>query len=121
MTTYDIIKDLCEKEGISIAALEKEMGFSNGYIARTKKALTSDRLYDIARRFNVPMEYLMTGEMERVDAETAKLERKRLVLMEINEQNRKIVELYKELAAAQSRLDDLNRKYEAILVDESIQ
>lgn len=121
MTTYEIIQELCKKEGTSIAALEKEMGFGNGYIARSKKALTSDRLYDIARRFKVPMEYLMTGEMERVDEETSKLERKRKVLMEINEQNKKIIELYKELAVAQARLDELNLKYEAILTDESIQ
>lgn len=120
MTTYDIIKELCEKEGTSISALEKEMGYGNGYFARAK-ALASDRLYDVARRFKVPMEYLMTGEIERVDEETAKLERKRKVLMEINEQNQKIMDLYKELADAQDRLDDLNRKYEAILVDESIQ
>lgn len=120
MTTYEIIKQLCEKEGISIAGLEKEMGYGNGYFARTK-APTADRIFELSRRFHVPMEYLMTGEIERVNEETAKLERKRKVLMEINEQNQRIMDLYKELSDAQSRLDDLNRKYEAILTDEAIQ
>ena len=120
MTTYDIIKQLCEKEGITISALEKELGYSNSSLTKSK-SLSSERVYEIAKRFHVPMEYIMTGEMERVDKETEKLERKRSVLMEINEQNRLIVDLYKQLTAAQARLDDLNRKYEAILVDESIQ
>ena len=120
MTTLEIIKDLCAKEGITISALEKELGYGNSALTKSK-SLSSERVYEIARRFKVPMEYIMTGEMARVDEETAKLERKRKVLMEINEQNKRIVELYKELAVAQARLDELNLKYEAILTDEAIQ
>ena len=119
MTTYEILKQLCEKEGTSIAALEKEMGYGNGYLARAK-SLTSDRVYELARRFKVPMEYIMTGEVERVNEETQKLERKRTVLMEINNVNQQIMDCYKALTALQNRLDDLNRKYEAILTEESI-
>jgi len=119
MTTFEIIKSLCDKEDISIAALEKEMGYGNGYLARAK-SLSSDRVYELSRRFHVPMEYLMTGEMERVNEETQKLERKRSVLMEINKTNQMILDLYKQLNAAQAHLDDLNRKYDAILTDEAI-
>lgn len=119
MTTFEIIKSLCDKENISIAALEKEMGYGNGYLARAK-SLSSDRVYELSRRFHVPMEYLMTGEMERVNEETQKLERKRSVLMEINKTNQMILDLYKQLNAAQAHLDDLNRKYDAILTDEAI-
>lgn len=119
MTTFEIIKSLCEKEGISIAALEKEMRYGNGYLARAK-TLSSDRVYELSRRFNVPMEYIMTGEVERVNEESQKLERKMKVLTEINAVNARIMDLYKELSAAQARLDDLNRKYEAILTEESI-
>lgn len=119
MTTFEIIKSLCDKEGTSIAALEKELGYGNGYLSRAK-SLSSDRVYEISRRFKVPMEYIMTGEVERVNEETQKLERKRKVLEEINALNMEIMELYKKINSAQGRLDDLNRKYEAILTDESI-
>lgn len=119
MTTFEIIKALCDKEGTSIAALEKELGYGNGYLSRAK-SLSSDRVYELSRRFKVPMEYIMTGEVERVNEETQKLERKRKVLEEINALNMEIMELYKKINADQARLDDLNRKYEAILTEESI-
>lgn len=119
MTTIDIIRQLCEKEGITIAALEREMGYGNGSLAKAK-SLSSERVYEISRRFHVPMEYLITGEIERVNEDMQKLERKRKVLEEINALNQHILDLYRNLADAQTRLDDLNRKYDAILTDESI-
>lgn len=119
MTTLDIIKELCAKEGITLSALEKEMGYGNSALTKSK-SLSSERVYELSRRFKVPMEYIMTGEVERVNEETQKLERKKQVLEEINALNMEIMELYKKINAAQARLDDLNRKYEAILTDESI-
>lgn len=119
MTTLEIIKELCERDGITVSGLEKELGYSNGSLTKSK-SISSERIYEISRKFRVPMEYLMTGELERVNEETQKLERKRAVLMEINDVNQKIMECYKELNTLQNRLDDLNRKYEAILTDESI-
>ncbi|WMI80951.1 transcriptional regulator [Anaerotignum sp. MB30-C6] len=61
MTSLEIIKNLCEKEGINISALEKEMGYSNGSLAKSK-SIKAERLMEIAARFGVNMEYLMTGE-----------------------------------------------------------
>lgn len=119
MTTLEIIKDLCDKYGITLSGLEKEMGYSNGSLSKSK-SLSSERVYELSRKFQVPMEYLMTGEIERVNAETQKLEQKRKVLEEINEINQHILDLYKDLNASQARLDALNKKYEAILTAESI-
>ena len=119
MTTLDIIKELCAKEGITVSALEKEMGYGNSALTKSK-SLSSERVYELAKRFRVPMEYIMTGEVERVNEETQKLERKRSVLIEINKTNQLIMDLYKQLNVAQAHLDDLNRKYDAILTDESI-
>lgn len=119
MTTLQIIKELCAQAGITVTGLEKELGYSNGSITKSK-SLSSERVFEISRYFKVPMEYLMTGEIERVNAETQKLERKRQVLEEINALNMEIMELYKKINADQARLDDLNRKYEAILTEESI-
>lgn len=119
MTTLDIIKELCAREGITVSALEKEMGYGNSALTKSK-SLSSERVYELAKRFRVPMEYIMTGEVERVNEETQKLERKRSVLIEINKTNQMILDLYKQLNAAQAHLDDLNRKYDAILTDEAI-
>lgn len=119
MTTLQIIKELCDKEGITVSGLEREMGYSNGSLIKSK-SLSSERVYELAKRFKVPMEYIMTGEMERVNNETRRLEEKRNVLMEINRLNQEIMKLYQTLSASQQRLDDLNKKYEAILVEESI-
>lgn len=60
MTTLEIIKKLCVKEGISISALEKEMKYGNGSLSKATK-IPSDRILELSNRFNVTMEYLMTG------------------------------------------------------------
>lgn len=61
MTTIEVIKMLCEREGISIAALEKEMGYGNGSLAKAKK-IPADRIQELSKRFGCTMEYLMSGE-----------------------------------------------------------
>ncbi len=63
MSTLDIIKDLCYKNNTSIKALEKELGYSNGSLAKAK-TIPSDRILEISRKFHVSMEYIMTGREE---------------------------------------------------------
>lgn len=58
MNTLDLIKKLCEENNTSIKALEKEMGYSNGSLAKAK-VIPSDRIYEIALHFSVRMEDLM--------------------------------------------------------------
>ena len=113
MNTFDIIKELCDQKGISIAALERELGFSNGSLAKSK-ILSSERVYELARYFGRPMEYFITGEVERNRDELKKLEEKRAVLERINEINVGIMEAYKQIAAYQAELDALGKKYEAL-------
>lgn len=75
MTTLEIIKELCEKNGITIAQLEKELNYSNGSLSKSK-TIKAERLMEIARRFEVTMEYLMTGECDDnyyLDPEAAEL------------------------------------------------
>jgi len=62
VSAIDVIKELCKKNGISISTLEKELGYGNGSLAKAR-VIPSDRVYDIAKYFNVSMEYLM-GEEE---------------------------------------------------------
>lgn len=67
MPTREIIKTLCEKKGISIQKLEKELDFSNGSIAKSGDNLKSERLLAVARYFGVSMEYLMGCENNNSD------------------------------------------------------
>ena len=62
-TRVDIIRELCKKNGITIAALERKLGMGNGTIASSKSNyMRSDRLKAVADYFHVSMEYLMTGQ-----------------------------------------------------------
>lgn len=61
MATLDVIKELCKINGLSIRALEKELGFSNGSIAKSE-TIKSDRLQKIADRFGVTVDYIVKGE-----------------------------------------------------------
>lgn len=59
MTTVDRVKAVCKSKKIAISALEKALGYSNGYIGKLKKGvLPDDRLVDIARFLDVPVSYL---------------------------------------------------------------
>ena len=66
MRTLERIKYLCEKNGISLMKLEKELGFGNGSLARTNDAVRADRVLAIAKYFSVPVEYVL-GEDEYLD------------------------------------------------------
>lgn len=55
-----IIKELCRERGITISQLEKALGYGNASLTKAA-TIKSDRLYEIAKYFNVTMEYLMTG------------------------------------------------------------
>ena len=61
MATLDIIRTLCTKNGLSIKKLEKELGFSNGSLAKSA-TIKAERLQKIAEYFNVSVDYLMTGD-----------------------------------------------------------
>lgn len=73
MNSVDIVKKLCRENGISVAKLERELGFANGYIRGLKKGVfPSDRLEKIAKFFNVPLEYLYGNSDVRLNEETVK-------------------------------------------------
>lgn len=57
------IKDLCKKKGVSMNALESELGFAKGYISKLGKTKpSSEYLQRIATYFNVSTDYILTGE-----------------------------------------------------------
>ena len=66
MTTYDRINELCKERGISITALEEELGFGRGSIGKLKKGTTmsSARLQKIADRLGTTSDYLLNGTVQ---------------------------------------------------------
>ena len=63
MTTLDIVSNLCKKHKITIAELERIIGFSHGSIPKMKNSTPKvDRLQKIADYFGVTVEYLITGK-----------------------------------------------------------
>ena len=76
MNSVERVKSICKERKIAISKLERELGFSNGYIAQLRKGtFPADRLADIAVYLSVSTEYLLTGE-ESKKAPTGTGERK---------------------------------------------
>lgn len=77
MSTYEVIKQLCDEHGIALTALEKELGFGRGSLGKLKSGGTSaKRLQKIADYFNVSINYLMTGETSDKVSDTSQLSTK---------------------------------------------
>lgn len=57
---YNKIKDLCDKKGISITTLEKEVGLSNGSIGKWKESTPKvDSLKLVADYFKKTVDYFL--------------------------------------------------------------
>lgn len=67
MNTVERIKSICKERKIAISRLEKECGFSNGYIGQLRKGtVPDDRLRLISKYLGVSVQYLMTGKESEV-------------------------------------------------------
>ncbi len=63
MDSVELVKKICKERKIPISRLEKDCGFSNGYIRKLQEGkFPSDRLLIIAEYLNLPASYLMTGD-----------------------------------------------------------
>lgn len=65
MTYADKIKDLCKKKNVKISHLEKDLGFSNGYIRKLTDAIPTDRAVMIAEYLGLPSDYFMPEEIKK--------------------------------------------------------
>ena len=62
MNSVERVKSICKERKIPISKLEKDLGYSNGYISQLRKGVfPADRLSEIARYLSVTPDYLMTG------------------------------------------------------------
>ena len=66
MTIVGRIKDLCFEKAMSIAALEKQLGFGNGSVYRwDKNSPTIEKVAKVADYFNVSIDYLLGKTQNR--------------------------------------------------------
>ena len=112
MEVLDIIKQLCKEKNISVAQLENELDFGNGSIAKSKGNMSADRMYQIAKYFKVPMEFLMTGKtIQEADDEVAIIRQQQSILLEISKVNEKLSDAYKTLDKCKDELVQLKTEY----------
>ncbi len=63
MTLKERIKELANSKGMSLPALESELGFGNGTIVKWDKSTpNAEKLNMVAKYFGVSMDYLLNGE-----------------------------------------------------------
>lgn len=72
------IKEIAKKNGITLAKIERDLNFANGYIRKWDTQKPSyDRLLAVARYLNIPINYLTeTNEIEKEEAEIISFYRK---------------------------------------------
>lgn len=62
-TSSEIVMDLCRERNIPVSKLEKDLGFSNAYIASLRKGtFPADRAVKIAEYFHVDLSYILGSE-----------------------------------------------------------
>lgn len=62
MTLKDRVKKLANERGISLPALEAELGFGNSTIVKWDKSVpNAEKLNSVAKYFGVSMDYLLNG------------------------------------------------------------
>lgn len=78
MNLKDRIKELCQKQNISLNQLENELGFGKGYISKLDKSTpNATKIQQIAKRLNVSVDYLMTGiNLSKADEEFSARDRR---------------------------------------------
>ena len=63
MTSVEYIKQICKEKNIPISRLERDLGFSNGYIRNMKhRTLSAERASKIAEYLQVPVEKLINPD-----------------------------------------------------------
>lgn len=63
MDSVELVKKICKERKIPISRLEKDCGFSNGYIRKLQEGkFPSDRLLKISEYLDLPLSYLTTGK-----------------------------------------------------------
>lgn len=76
MNSVEIIREMCKTRGISIAKLERDCGFSNGYIRGLREGkLPSERAAIVADYFEVPLWYIVPSLKDLLGSSSSAQER----------------------------------------------
>lgn len=63
MLIYDNVKKFCRENGVSIAAVEKQAGLSNGAISKwNKSSPTVEKLQAVAKTLECSVDELLSNE-----------------------------------------------------------
>lgn len=63
MNSVERVKAICKERKIPISKLEKDLGYSNGYIGQLRKGVfPADRLAEIANYLDLSVDYIMNGK-----------------------------------------------------------
>lgn len=74
MNSVERVRAICAERKIPISKLERDLGFSNGYIGQLRKGtFPADRLALIAEYLSLSTDYLLNGEEKEKPALTASL------------------------------------------------
>lgn len=66
MNSVERVKAICADRKIAISKLERDLGFSNGYIGQLRKGVfPADRLDKIANYLSVSTDYLLYGDIQK--------------------------------------------------------
>lgn len=112
METIDVIKKLCKEKNITLSQLESELDYGNGSIAKSKGNMSADRMFQIAKYFKVPMEYLMTGNtVGDTDDEIAIIRQQQSILLDISKYSQTLSDAYKTIDTCKDELAKLRTEY----------
>lgn len=112
METLDIIRQLCKEKNITVSQLENELDYGNGSIAKSKGNMSADRMFQIAKYFKVPMEYLMTGTtVSDTDDEMAIIRQQQSILLDISKVSQQLSDSYKTIDKCKDELIKLKTEY----------
>lgn len=65
LSTVEIVRAICKEKKIPISRIEQDLGYGNGYFNPKKaKNIPSDRLTEIARYLDMPVESFLDGGIE---------------------------------------------------------
>jgi transcriptional regulator with XRE-family HTH domain len=101
MNSVERVKFICKKRKIAISKLEKDLGFSNGYISQLRKGVfPADRLALIADYLSCSPEFLLYGVEKKPDTNRVELNPN---YFNLTEENRALVDaLIAQLSKSQS-------------------
>lgn len=76
MDILERVKDLCFKQGLTVAELERKADLGNGSVRRWDKSIpAADKLQRAAQTLGTSMDYLLTGKEPQENSETLLLAR----------------------------------------------